>query len=525
MQKKAVSFYTQKLSDLQISKNTLRKRNSYFYVIRLVIFLISFASLVSFIKNTHNYIYLIICILSFISLLIAVKLNIKLKYKAKYTNNQIQIVENELNYLNYNFNHHYSGEEYFKLNPNLSADFDLFGNGSLFQFINRTSCKSSEKEFAESLCKSELDTNKIKDKQQAIKELSSKSAFSLNFRTLGTFIKEYGNELENIELWLNQDAGKIKILRFLSFILPIITVLFIILIILNSITYQSIILPVFLNLIVVYFNLRKINLAHSKLNNISQILKNYSELLKQIENEDFNSDYLRKLNNSLHSNELQASKSLLALFKLLNAFDFRLNIIIAILLNSLFIFDIQLYCKLEKWKKIHKDNILLWFKTLAEFDSLLSYSIFAFNYQNELNYPELSTQNFEFDAIEMGHPLINNEKRVNNNVRINWKPSITIITGANMAGKSTFLRSISINLILAMNGAPVCAKKLIFSPCDIMSSIKIHDSLFKNESYFYAELLRLKEVINHANNNPQTIIFLDEILRGTNTKDKQNYNK
>jgi DNA mismatch repair ATPase MutS len=134
----------------------------------------------------------------------------------------------------------------------------------------------------------------------------------------------------------------------------------------------------------------------------------------------------------------------------------------------------------------------------------------------------LSTQSFEFDAIELGHPLIKKEIRVNNNFTIKGKPSITIITGANMAGKSTFLRSISINLILAMNGAPVCAKKLIFSPSDIMSSIKIQDSLFKNESYFYAELLRLKEVITHANNNPQTIIFLDEILRGTNTKDKQN---
>lgn len=516
------SYYLNKSAELQSLNAKLKKKNFYFYIFRLCIFFIIITFLFLYINNTKTITYLFLCILSFITLLIIVKLNIKLKYKVKYNNYQIQIIENELNYLKYNFNYHNSGEAYFKLNPNLSADFDLYGNGSLFQFLNRTSTKSGEIKFAESLCKSEHDTNIIKSKQQVIKELSLKTDFLLNFRTLGTFLKENGNELENIDLWINQDRGINKILRFLAIILPIITLLIITLIILNIIIFQSIILPVSLNLILVYINLRKINLAHSKLNNTSQILKNYIELLKQIENEDFKSEHLCKLKNTLQSNGLQASRSLQSLFKLLNAFDFRLNIIVAILLNSLFIFDIQLYCRLNKWKKNHKSNISLWFKTLAEFDSLLSYSIFAFNYQNELIYPELSTQTFKFEAIELGHPLIKKEVRVSNNFTINGKPSIIIITGANMAGKSTFLRSISINLILAMNGAPVCAKNLIFNPCDIMSSIKIQDSLFKNESYFYAELLRLKEVINHADNNPQTIIFLDEILRGTNTKDKQN---
>ena len=90
-----------------------------------------------------------------------------------------------------------------------------------------------------------------------------------------------------------------------------------------------------------------------------------------------------------------------------------------------------------------------------------------------------------------------------------------------MAGKSTFLRTLSVNLILAMNGAPVCAKEFIFTPCDILSSIKIQDSLSSNESYFYAELVRIREIIEHLKTNPRTLVVLDEILRGTNTSDKQ----
>jgi len=157
---------------------------------------------------------------------------------------------------------------------------------------------------------------------------------------------------------------------------------------------------------------------------------------------------------------------------------------------------------------------------LSEFESLLSFSVFAYNNQESVSYPVISDNEFTFHAIELGHPLLHPSVRICNDISFSGTPSVLIITGANMAGKSTFLRTLSVNLILAMNGAPVCAKELVFTPCDIMSSIKIQDSLLNNESYFYAELLRIKDVIDHVKVNPRTLVILDEILRGTNTRDK-----
>jgi DNA mismatch repair ATPase MutS len=244
-------------------------------------------------------------------------------------------------------------------------------------------------------------------------------------------------------------------------------------------------------------------------------------LMKLVEKEEFNSLYLNKLKDQLLHQDIKASKSLKKLFKLLNNFDVRYNVFVTILLNSLMVFDLQIFCRLEKWKSAHSGVINGWFDALAEVDELLGYAVFAFNNQGTVAYPEVSDQDFAFVAVELGHPLLHPSTRVNNSVKFTGKPNVIIVTGANMAGKSTFLRTLSVNLILAMNGAPVCATSFCFTPCDIMSSIKIQDSLSNHESYFYAELLRIKELIDHVKSHPKTLVILDEILRGTNTKDKQ----
>jgi len=152
---------------------------------------------------------------------------------------------------------------------------------------------------------------------------------------------------------------------------------------------------------------------------------------------------------------------------------------------------------------------------------LISFATFAFNNNGSVVYPTVANDGFSVQAIDMGHPLINSTVRINNSFSISGMPTVLIITGANMAGKSTFLRTVGVNLLLGMNGAPVIAKSFTFTPCDIYSCIKIQDSLINNESYFYAELVRLKEIIEHCKKHPKTLVILDEILRGTNSKDKQ----
>jgi DNA mismatch repair ATPase MutS len=433
----------------------------------------------------------------------------------------LKINQNELYMLEFQYSNRETGETFGTLNPHLAADFDIFGKGSLFQYLNRCSTAIGKNKFAEGLCQSQLSRNLIKDRQQAVNELSKKAEWMQNFQASGMFITESGNETESLQLWLNEPAEKLNILQVLRIVVPLFNFCWIALIFCGLLSINSITIPIVLSLFVIYMNIKKINKAHEQLGKSAKTFEKYTKLIQLIENENFESAYLQKLQQELKSNHRNASNSLTILFKLLSKFDYRYNVLMSFILNSLVIFDIQIYCLLSKWKEQHKNIVTSWFSALSEMDALISFSTYAFNNQGFVSYPKISEKAFAFQAEEMGHPLLHPSIRVCNSLQISNKPSVIIITGANMAGKSTFLRTLSVNLILAMNGAPVCAKNFEFTPSDILSSIKIQDSLSNNESYFYAELLRLKDIIHHVQNQPNTFVILDEILRGTNTKDKQ----
>src|SRR5690606_16941225 len=158
-----------------------------------------------------------------------------------------------------------------------------------------------------------------------------------------------------------------------------------------------------------------------------------------------------------------------------------------------FLFDLQMVRLLGKWKEKHRLEVTSWLDALSDMDAINGLARFAMNNTEQVSYPEVSETGFEFEALQMGHPLISADDRVNNDVHFTGQPKVVVVTGANMAGKSTFLRTLAVNLILAMNGAPVVAQSFRFSPCYIMSSINIRDSLSHKASYFYSELLRIRE--------------------------------
>jgi DNA mismatch repair ATPase MutS len=208
------------------------------------------------------------------------------------------------------------------------------------------------------------------------------------------------------------------------------------------------------------------------------------------------------------------------LSKLLNMMDSNLNLLVSVIMNGLFMFNIHVLIAVERWRLTYKSLVPIWFEVLAEFDALSSLGTYAFNNPAYI-YPEPVSDGFRFVAEKIGHPLIPRESCVTNDLEITGWNQFRIITGANMSGKSTFLRTIGANLLLAMMGAPVFAKRLTFYPIEIHSSIRTNDSLAKRESYFYAELKRLKEIITELEQGKQKLILLDEILKGTNSSDKQ----
>jgi DNA mismatch repair ATPase MutS len=176
--------------------------------------------------------------------------------------------------------------------------------------------------------------------------------------------------------------------------------------------------------------------------------------------------------------------------------------------------------RLEQWQQAYNDKLPRWFDALAEIEALASLS--AFSYDNPgYVFPDISTDHFVIQAGDACHPLIPSIQRINNQISVTHRGHFNIITGANMAGKSTYLRTIGVNLILALAGAPVCAASFSCYPARIFTSLRTTDSLSTNKSYFYAELLRLKELIDRLNSGEELFILLDEILKGTNSTDKQ----
>lgn len=491
------------------------------YLFRLFTFLLFILSLVLFFRSDNNLILLFLSLLGFAAFLVSVKLDFKYAFREKFTSNKLLLNNNELRILDHQFADRETGSAYHHLNPHLAADFDLFGNGSLFQYLNRCSTLGGKSRLAEGLCQSRQNESIIKEKQQAIRELAEKNEFIQDFQTHGMFITEKGNEMASLQSWLDLPFQKSKLLPVLCILIPILNICWLTMVILGIFTLNSLLIPILASLSIIGFNLKKINQAHHFLTKTAGTLKSYTTVIRLIETEEFRANYFSILKGKLSHNGMKAGDSLTSLFKLLNGFDLRLNLPVSLLLNAFLMYDIQIWLRLEKWKEKHKAAVPLWLDALSEFDSLSSLSVYAFNNQGAVSYPQVSEKVFTFQAEKMGHPLLHPSTRVCNSFGLSGTPRIMIITGANMAGKSTFLRTLSVNLILAMNGAPVCAKEFIFTPCDILSSIKIQDSLANNESYFYAELVRLREIIEHLKTNPRTLVVLDEILRGTNTSDKQ----
>jgi DNA mismatch repair ATPase MutS len=244
------------------------------------------------------------------------------------------------------------------------------------------------------------------------------------------------------------------------------------------------------------------------------------QLLQLIEALDIKTALLTELKSSLFKNQLSASKQIHQLTKLLDALDNRNNLIVGIILNALLLWDWNLLFRIENWRQNHELDYNAWQKTIAYFDALNSLAGFSFNHP-AYAFPTLSNELYAFEADSLGHPMLPVETRICNNFNLSEKPRYAIITGANMAGKSTFLRTIATNLVLAGCGAPVCAKKLHFKPLPLYSSMRTEDSLMKNESYFFAELKRLQHITQELEKGQQLFIILDEILRGTNSEDKR----
>ena len=511
--KKPIPFYKEQL-ELHNKRvedfNTLISKIS---ILRFLVFLFTITSLYFFRDNWKVSIPLIIIGVSVFTFLILK--NIKAKDKLKLARALQEINKDELQIISGAFHDKKTGIDFQDPKHYYSLDIDLFGIGSFFQFINRTNIKESTLKLADILKANNI--NRIDTRQQAIKELASKPKWRQNYQAISSLIK-VETSAKNIIQWLKNYTSFIPYqMEWISIIFSTISVSLFIGVYLNFINSTLVLIWMSLGLGITGRYLKKINAVSQNSDQVKDTFRQYSFLLNEIENESFTSSLLKEKQLNIQSETKKASLIFSAFSRALDALDNRNNILVAILGNGFFLLDIKNTLRIEKWISNYKNTVENWFETVTFFDAYNSLGNFAYNHP-EYTYPELSNNATILDTKNLGHPLLKTKKRVDNDILIN-KEQFFIVTGANMAGKSTFLRTVSLNIVMANIGLPVCASSCTYSPIKLITSMRTSDSLTDDSSYFFSELTRLKFIVDQIETTSYFII-LDEILKGTNSTDK-----
>jgi len=424
----------------------------------------------------------------------------------------------EIRCLEGDFSDYKSGEEYAERDHPYTYDLDIFGRTSLFQLICRTTSKPASDILAGYL-KQPAPADEIMSRQEAVKELAPLTDWRQELITIGYQNTSSGNDPSALLNWLASDdlfrnrrrektvVWCLSILAFASIALVVAG-------------FPAVLLaPVFtVNFIFYFTRFRKITKLHEQVSRSSDLLRTYSAAISMIEKETFRAAKLTILQESFRG-ETDASEQVRTFARLVNRLDSRLNVLVSVPLNLLLSTDMRFCLALEEWKREHAERIPGWFASMAEFEVLSSFANMAYN-NPSWAFPEIVPDFFTFRAVNMGHPLIPEKKRINNDFETSGHGRTILITGSNMSGKSTFLRTCGINTVLALAGAPVCASSLSLSHVRIHSSMRISDSLEENISSFYAELRRLRSVITESEKDSRVFLLLDEILRGTNSDDR-----
>lgn len=496
--------------------------------------LISVARLISFIGIIPAWYYLnpineiLAFSISFIFLIaffFLIKKYIQTEKQLLYFQQLVKINQNEIRAISRDLSSFDPGNEFIDPHHDYSYDLDLFGIGSIFQFLNRTVTIRGKKHLAFLLNRSQRSVAEITSKQLAIQELAEELDWRQNFMARGaeTVNQKNSNQIDD-SIGQQITLKSAPLLKVLLMILPPLTLLLIALNIIGIVDKSFYLIPVFSQWAIFLIYSKTISKFNKQFESQSKLLSQYANLLWQIESKDFKSDYLINLKANLSVKGKTASKITSELQKILNEFDYRQNILVGFVLNSVFLWDVRCLSKLNSWQQNYATDLPQWFEVIAEMDALVSLANSNYNHPRWIT-PEVSQSGFIFNAEALGHPLIDENRCVSNSFQLTNQEQIAIITGANMAGKSTFLRTVGVNLILASNGCKVCASGFEFSPIRIYTNMRTSDNLMNDESYFYAELLRLQSMLTLLRSGENLFVIIDEMLKGTNSVDKLNGSK
>ncbi|MBQ0734316.1 MutS-related protein [Aquimarina celericrescens] len=506
-------FYREQKSLHTISLKKAKKQLAVSSTIRLLVFLAIVACVYFGYPNTQIIIgSILIGIVAFIFL---VNRHTDLTNTKNKIEKLIEMNQLELDVFNDDVSQLASGKEFIDPSHPFSHDIDLFGERSFFQFVNRTKTLAGKDKLVTILAANTIED--IERKQEAIKNLSELPVWRQDFGATAS-LANITIPVSIIQKWLQNYTPFVpKMMRILPALVSGISIIMLVLLFLDLITFNMFLFWFFIGLGITGTQLKKINTLYSNASKVKDTFEQYYKLVDKIENTVFDAVLLKEKQKGVISKKEKASQTLKQFARILSAFDQRNNIMFGVIANGLMLWDILQSYRIEQWIKKNHDKVNQWFEVIAFFDAYNSLGNFAFNHPDYV-YPKIISNDTILKAKELGHPLLRAKKRVNNDITIDHKQFL-IITGANMAGKSTFLRTVALQIVMSNIGLPVCAKSCEYRPIKLISSMRTSDSLSDDASYFFSELTQLKTIVD-ALKEDEYFIILDEILKGTNSKDK-----
>lgn len=423
----------------------------------------------------------------------------------------------EANALQNDFSSFPSGDSFVDPNHPYSHDLDIFGSGSVFQYLNRCATKLGEVRLADNLKYLNFTKEEIRARQEAIRDLAQQLELRQQCWAIGRQINSANPQMEPVLKWLQQPNLLLDntFVQFAKWLLPMFTCGALV-----AISFHPIFKGVFFFLFIAQIAFagwygKHIDILQIQLARHRDALENFAKLFRVLVGTSFSSTLMQE-----HQRQAkEAAEVVFSFSKLVNALETRMNLFARFFGNGLFLYDFHAVSRLEAWRKQYASSLPVWLRSLAEWDSLLSFSTLHFNHP-EYAFSSVG-ESFSISAKNAGHLLIPNAVRVTNSFDLGNPASLLLITGANMAGKSTFLRAVGTNYILALNGSPVCATAWSCPLAALRTGMRTSDSLQEHKSYFFAELNRLQSIMQELKSGKAMVILLDEILKGTNSTDKQ----
>ena len=529
-----MKVYQENIKKYNAKTLRLRKVLNRISLLRLLIFIISSTILIILFSINLITPVFIVFPLSILCFGAAINYHSKIAFLKKHTAFLKSINESEILREKCNLEEFDTGHKFINQNHPYTSDLDIFGQHSIFQLVNRTTTESGMILLSEWLSEP-APNNEIQDRQKAIKELSQKLDWRQDFQASGMHFLNKKSDYNKLLDWVEAPVVLFEyrhIYLAVAIILSVLPLLSLILVIINWVSsYNYIYFLSFISVLFInYIILRKVNpvaknIAMTSQENINT-LRGYRTLINKIEGESFKSKKLYQLQSILIKSKYSAFNEIKRLCSLLEFSQQRPIKKIPIggnyfypLLNSFLLLDIYLIIGTEKWKSKNKAFLKSWSEVVSEFEVINSFAGFCYS-NPSYTFPEITEKNNYVHFESLGHPLINSNKRVCNNFHSEGQGDVVMITGSNMGGKSTFLRTVGVNLVLALAGATCCAKYGQVSNLKLFTSMRTQDNLKEGISSFYAELDRIGKMLKLIECSHNVFFLLDEMFKGTNSEDR-----